>query len=80
MTNGSEFLIWKQNKVAKKLIEAHATSPEHARTYESLNIKYNRTFKNLLKKEVIKKTGDKYYLDIATWDKFRKSFKRLFLL
>ncbi|MDK9858073.1 hypothetical protein [Staphylococcus equorum] len=80
MTNGSEVLIWKQNKVAKKFIEVQATSPQSAKTYESLNIKYSRTFKNLLKKEVIKQTENKYYLDIEAWDKFRKSFKRLFIL
>ncbi|PTI08853.1 hypothetical protein BU096_05780 [Staphylococcus xylosus] len=80
MTNGSEGIVWKQNRVAKLMIKAEATSPKTAKTYNDLNIKHKRTFNNLLKKGVIIKTGDKYYLNEYAWEKFRKSFKRLFLL
>ncbi|WP_039067968.1 hypothetical protein [Staphylococcus shinii] len=80
MSNGSEAIVWKQNRVAKQMIKSEATSPENAKTYDDLNIKYKRTFNNLLKKDVIIKTGDKYYLDEGAWAKFRKSFKRLFLI
>lgn len=80
MSNGSEAIVWKQNRVAKLMIKVGATSPKTARTYEDLNIKHKRTFNNLLKRDVIIKTGDKYYLDKYAWEKFRKSFKRLFLI
>ncbi|MBO3063531.1 MULTISPECIES: hypothetical protein [Mammaliicoccus] len=80
MTNGLEVLIWKQNKVAKKFIDEQATSPQSAKTYENLNIKYNRTFTNLYKKGIIKKSGKKYFLDNEEWKKFKKSYKRIFLL
>lgn len=80
MSNGSEAIVWKQNRVAKQMIKLEATSLKNAKTYDDLNIKHTRTFNNLLKKEVIIKTGDKYYPDTDVWAKFRKSFKRLFLI
>ncbi|MGW7899803.1 hypothetical protein ACWEZE_08615 [Staphylococcus shinii] len=80
MSNGSEVIVWKQNRVAKQMIISEATSPQNAKTYAALNIKHKRTFNNLLKKEVIIQIADKYYLDEDAWVKFRKSFKRLFLI
>ncbi|WP_147630199.1 hypothetical protein [Staphylococcus xylosus] len=80
MSNGAEAIVWKQKSIAKQMIKLEATSPLNAKTYDDLNIKHTRTFNNLLKKEVIIKTGDKYYLDTDAWVKFRKSFKRLFLI
>lgn len=80
MANGSEAIVWKQNRVAKQMIKSEATSPENAKTYDDLNIKHKRTFNNLLKKEIIIQIADKYYLDEDAWAKFRKSFKRLFLI
>ncbi|WP_436951419.1 hypothetical protein [Staphylococcus shinii] len=80
MSNGSEAIVWKQNRVAKQMIISEATSPQNAKTYDDLNIKHKRTFNNLLKKEVIIQIADKYYLDEDAWVKFRKSFKRLFLI
>ncbi|PKI13352.1 hypothetical protein CW743_07100 [Staphylococcus shinii] len=80
MANGSEAIVWKQNRVAKQMIKSEATSPENAKNYDDLNIKHKRTFNNLLKKEVIIQIADKYYLDEDAWAKFRKSFKRLFLI
>lgn len=80
MSNGAEAIVWKQNRVAKQMIKLEATSPLNAKTFDDLNIKHTRTFNKLLKKEVIIKTEDKYYLDTDEWAKFRKSFKRLFLI
>ncbi|MBM2659113.1 hypothetical protein [Staphylococcus pseudoxylosus] len=80
MSNGAEAIVWKQKSIAKQMIKLEATSPLNAKTYDDLNIKHTRTFNNLIKKEVIIKTGDKYYLDTDAWVKFRKSFQRLFLI
>ncbi|PTI82879.1 hypothetical protein BU098_04760 [Staphylococcus xylosus] len=80
MSNAAEAIVWKQKSIAKQMIKLEATSPLNAKTYDDLNIKHTRTFNNLIKKEVIIKTGGKYYLDTDAWAKFRKSFKRLFLI
>ncbi|WP_440858122.1 hypothetical protein [Staphylococcus shinii] len=80
MSNGSEAIVWKQNRVAKQMIISEATSPQNAKNYDDLNIKHKRTFNNLLKKEVIIQIADKYYLDEDAWAKFRKSFKLITLL
>lgn len=32
MSNGSEVIVWKQNRVAKQMIISEATSPQNAKT------------------------------------------------
>mgnify|MGYP007027846058 CR=1 FL=1 len=80
MAFGAESITLKQNKVVKILKEHNAISSKTAKDLNSLNIPQTHTFNNLVKQGVIKKIGNKYYLDIKNWEKFRKSFKRWFLI
>ncbi|SCT09749.1 hypothetical protein [Staphylococcus caeli] len=80
MAFGAESITLKQNKVVKTLKEHNAISSKTAKDLKSLNIRQTHTFNNLVKQGVIRKIGNKYYLDIKNWEKFRKSFKRWFLI
>ncbi|MCD8801533.1 hypothetical protein K1Y24_06120 [Mammaliicoccus sciuri] len=80
MAFGAETITLKQAKIAKKLKENNAISSETATDLNSLDIRKTRTFNNLVKQNVIKQNGNKYYLDIENRKNFRKSFKRWFLI
>lgn len=80
MAFGAETITLKQAKIVKKLKENNAISSETATDLNSLDIRKTRTFNNLVKQNVIKQNGDKYYLDLENWKNFRKSFKRWFLI
>lgn len=80
MAFGAETITLRQAKIVKKLKENNAISSETATDLNSLDIRKTRTFNNLVKQNVIKQNGDKYYLDIENWKNFRKSFKRWFLI
>ncbi|MBG9211161.1 MULTISPECIES: hypothetical protein [Mammaliicoccus] len=80
MSFGAESIILKQDKVVKIMKENNAVSPKSAKDLKSLNIKQTRTFNNLMKQNVIKQIGNKYYLDIYNWKIFKKSFKRWILI
>ncbi|MEB7066345.1 hypothetical protein NEM27_06660 [Mammaliicoccus sciuri] len=80
MAFGAETITLKQAKIVKKLKENKVISSETATDFNSLDIRKSRTFNNLVKQNVIKQNGDKYYLDIENWENFRKSFKRWFLI
>lgn len=76
---GAEMIVRRQNKVVKRFLKLKAVNKENAITYEKLNIKESRTFKNLLKENVIIEFNNKYYLSEKRWENFRKSLKRFFL-
>lgn len=80
MAFGAETITLKQNKIVKTMKANNAISSENAQSLNTLNIKKARTFNHLIKQGVIKETEDKYYLDIANWETFRKSLKRWFLI
>ncbi|EZX20463.1 hypothetical protein V5G65_15110 [Mammaliicoccus sciuri] len=80
MAFGAETITLRQAKIVKKLKENNAISSETATDLNSLDIRKTRTFNNLVKQNVIKQNGDKYYLDLENWKNFRKSFKRWFLI
>ncbi|MCD8837143.1 hypothetical protein [Mammaliicoccus sciuri] len=80
MAFGAETITLKQAKIVKKLKENNAISSETATDLNSLDIRKTRTFNNLVKQNVIKQNGDKYYIDLENWKNFRKSFKRWFLI
>ncbi|MGV3245004.1 hypothetical protein [Staphylococcus sp. 11261D007BR] len=80
MAFGAETITLKQNKVVKTFKEHNAISPDTAKDLNSLNIYHTRTFNHLVKQAVIRKSDDKYYLDMQNWEIFRKSFKRWFLI
>ena len=80
MAFGAETITLKQNKIVRTKKESKAISSDTAKDLNALNIRKTRTFNNLVKQNVIKQIGNKYYLDIETWEKFRKSIKRYFLI
>lgn len=64
MAFGAETITLRQAKIVKKLKENNAISSETATDLNSLDIRKTRTFNNLVKQNVIKQNGDKYYLDL----------------
>ncbi|WP_437272167.1 hypothetical protein ACSSAF_00235 [Staphylococcus succinus] len=80
MAFGAESITLKQNKIVKTLKENNTISSKTAKDLNSLNIRHTHTFNNLVKQGIIREIGNKYYLDIENWEKFRKSFKRWFLI
>ena len=86
MSYGAENIVRKQNLVIKHLVAHNITCVERARVLEELpffengKLKYKRTFNNLVKQSVIKQIGDKYYLDVKESKRFKKGFKRFFII
>ena len=74
-------IIGIQNKIIRTFYSAGATSPKKATTREQLQLRHKFIFDGLVRKGVIVAVADnKFYLDVARAEEFKKQRRKTLLI
>lgn len=73
-------MVARQRKFVERLRSAGATSPERATAAATFGGDEGMAFGILLRRAVVKKTGERYYLDEPAWEALRAKRRRRVLL
>ena len=75
-------IIIKERRLVEAFSAAAATSPERARTVESLGIESDASSLKRLQKNAVIREGapGRYYLDTASWEALRRMRRRMMIV